>query len=235
MSQHTAPTTRNNHRATAIVAISALAIGAAGITTAILVSGHDGHHAAPAPIIPTHHVTPTPVVPVTPSNNVTPANHVTPVQPVHPHTPTVIPSAMVAALQRELGQLNYYEGPVTGVMNPQTTAAITYLQRDAQLPQTGVINSATQAALDEMLQNGNNQMGGGTNQTPSTIISGLQRHLGELNYYEGPVTGVMNPQTSEAITYLQRDAGLPQTGQMNTATQAALVEMLQNDNNQMGS
>ena len=65
----------------------------------------------------------------------------------------------VQELQRELGQLNYYEGPITGTMTPQTTQAITYLQRDAHLPQTGVMDAATQQALVTMLAHGNNQMG----------------------------------------------------------------------------
>ena len=63
-------------------------------------------------------------------------------------------------LQRELGQLNYYEGPVDGLMGPQTTAAIQDLQRQAGLPQTGQMNAATQAALANYLAHGNNQMGG---------------------------------------------------------------------------
>ena len=63
-------------------------------------------------------------------------------------------------LQQELGQLNYYEGPVDGIMGPQTTAAITDLQRQASLPQTGTMNAATQAALDNYLAHGNNQMAG---------------------------------------------------------------------------
>ena len=44
-------------------------------------------------------------------------------------------------------------------MNSQTVAAITYLQRDAHLPQTGTMNAATQQALVTMLAQGNNQMG----------------------------------------------------------------------------
>jgi murein L,D-transpeptidase YcbB/YkuD len=76
------------------------------------------------------------------------------------HTPAVVPSASVKKLQQELGQLNYYEGPVDGVMGPQTTAAIQDLQRQAGLPQTGTMNSATQAALDNYLVHGNNQMAG---------------------------------------------------------------------------
>jgi len=83
-------------------------------------------------------------------------HHVT---PVTPPAPPVKPSAAIETLQRELGQLNYYEGPVTGVLNAQTTQAITYLQRDAHLPQTGTMNAATQAALANFLAHGNNQMG----------------------------------------------------------------------------
>jgi hypothetical protein len=90
---------------------------------------------------------------------VSPATPVGPVNPSHPVTP-VQPSAAVTQLQRELGQLNYYEGPVDGVMGPQTIAAIKDLQRQAGLPQTGQMNAATQAALANYLAHGNNQMGG---------------------------------------------------------------------------
>lgn len=79
---------------------------------------------------------------------------------VTPPTPPVQPSQAVETLQRELGSLNYYEGADTGIMNAQTTQAITYLQRDAHLPQTGTMNAATQAALTQMLATGNNHMGG---------------------------------------------------------------------------
>jgi len=89
----------------------------------------------------------------------TPANPANPATPSHPVTP-VQPSASVMQLQRQLGQLNYYEGPVDGVMGPQTIAAIQDLQRQAGLPQTGQMNAATQAALANYLAHGNNQMGG---------------------------------------------------------------------------
>jgi peptidoglycan hydrolase-like protein with peptidoglycan-binding domain len=76
------------------------------------------------------------------------------------HNTPAAPSAAIETLQKELGQLNYYEGPVTGVMNTQTTQAIEYLQRDAHLPQTGQLNAAARAALANFLANGNNQMAG---------------------------------------------------------------------------
>ncbi len=87
-----------------------------------------------------------------------PAHTTGTVTPAKPVTPTPAPSAAVEALQKQLGQLNYYEGSVDGLMGPQTIAAITYLQRDAGLPQTGTMNAATQAALTNFLANGNNQM-----------------------------------------------------------------------------
>jgi peptidoglycan hydrolase-like protein with peptidoglycan-binding domain len=98
----------------------------------------------PAPV---HH---TVVVPVRPAGGT--HTHVVP-------TPPAQPSQAIETLQRELGQLNYYEGPVTGFLNTQTTQAITYLQRDAHLPQTGRMDAATAQALAQFLAHGNNQMG----------------------------------------------------------------------------
>ena len=71
--------------------------------------------------------------------------------------------AQLGIQQQQLAQLNYYNGSIDGLMGPQTIAAITYLQRDAGLPQTGTMTPATQAALANFLANGNNQMGGNVN------------------------------------------------------------------------
>lgn len=94
-----------------------------------------------------------------PATNSTPTSTSVPAQPATPVSP-VQPSAAVLKLQQELGQLHYYEGSDDGIMGPQTIQAITYLQRDAGLPQTGQMNAATQAALANFLAHGNNQMAG---------------------------------------------------------------------------
>ena len=108
--------------------------------------------------------TPTPAAPAsTSAPAANPAQPTTPVQtanPAQPTTPAVPPSASVKKLQQQLGQLNYYEGPVDGYMGPQTIAAIKDLQRQAGLPQTGTMNAVTQKALDNYLAHGNSQMGG---------------------------------------------------------------------------
>jgi peptidoglycan hydrolase-like protein with peptidoglycan-binding domain len=70
---------------------------------------------------------------------------------------------------------------------------------------------------------------------PSDAIRTLQAELGELNFYDGPVTGYEGPQTIAGIENLQRAAHLPQTGQMNSETRAALLHYLAQGDNQMSS
>jgi len=141
MSTTTPTTSTNDSRGrTAAIAVGAAAAGAAVVAGLVFGLGGFGSAAAPASspaVVPagtTHH-------------------HVDPVTPV-------APSATIVTLQRELGELNYYEGPITGTMNEQTVQAITYLQRDAHLPQTGTMSAPTEAALQHFLATGNDQMGG---------------------------------------------------------------------------
>ena len=122
--------------------IAAIAIGAVAAAALIVlaISGLTRSHPAQAPA-PT-------------------AGTSQPASPARPAAPAVPPSAAVKTLQQQLGQLNYYEGPVDGIMGPQTIAAIKDLQRQAGLPQTGTMNPATGAALAHYLAHGNNQMAG---------------------------------------------------------------------------
>jgi len=133
------------------IAVIGVAVAAALVAVAVALSlGHSS--AAPATTSPSASTS-------APANSSTSGTSGTSGTPSHTVTP-VQPSAAVEQLQRELGQLNYYEGPVDGVMGPQTIAAIKDLQRQAGLPQTGQMNAATQAALANYLAHGNNQMGG---------------------------------------------------------------------------
>ena len=137
------------YRIAAIIIIIGAVAAAALIVLAI--SGLTGSsHPAPAPAPRA-----TASQPASPAQPTTPAAN-----PAQPTTPAVPPSAAVTTLQQQLGQLNYYEGPVDGIMGPQTIAAVKDLQRQAGLPQTGTMNPATQAALARYLAHGNNQMAG---------------------------------------------------------------------------
>jgi peptidoglycan hydrolase-like protein with peptidoglycan-binding domain len=130
----------------ATVAASCLAV--AGITAATVI-GVQGSTQASAATSPagSSSASSGQYQPGTGGHGLTPAN-----------TPTTVPSAAVKSLQQQLAQLNYYDGPITGIENTNTINAIQYLQRDAHLPQTGQLNSATRAALNSMLAHGNNQM-----------------------------------------------------------------------------
>jgi peptidoglycan hydrolase-like protein with peptidoglycan-binding domain len=136
MTNTTTATAARNSRSTFIAAATLCVIGLAGVITAIIVASTSHHsHALPA----NHNSNG--------SHSSAPANNVN-------------PSSSVATLQRELGQLNYYEGPVNGYMTPQTVQAIDNLQRAAGLSQTGTMNAATDNALMNQLAHGDNQMGG---------------------------------------------------------------------------
>ena len=131
-----------------IAAVVIAAVAAAALIVLAISGLTGGSHPAPAPRA-------TASQPASPAQPSAPAAN-----PAQPTTPAVPPSAAVKTLQQQLGQLNYYEGPVDGIMGPQTTAAVKDLQRQAGLPQTGTMNPATQAALARYLAHGNNQMAG---------------------------------------------------------------------------
>jgi len=156
----TTPTTPSTRSKGLIIGgtVAGAAVIAGTIAALMVAFGSSSAHAHPAPAptpAPAHHT-------VTPDQPITPAH---PSKPVHPITPAntpnqELPASQVATIQRELAQLNYYEGPINGQMTPQTVQAIEYLQRDAHLPQNGYYDQVTYLALQNFLANGNNQMAG---------------------------------------------------------------------------
>ncbi len=156
-------------RTTAIAwTVAVLALVAVTVLALIDLTSHGTSHGTsspPAVSPPLSDDAITPTAPAAPGHAVTPDHPAAPTHPVtpnHPSTPSGTPSAAVKTLQQQLGQLNYYEGPINGLMTSETAQSIQYLQRDAGLPQTGKMNAATQAALERFLAHGNNQMGGGS-------------------------------------------------------------------------
>jgi len=76
------------------------------------------------------------------------------------HTGTSYPSGQdVLALQRDLGQLNYYESAVDGVYGPATVAAIKDFQRANGLTVDGIAGPSTMAKINQQMATGDNQMG----------------------------------------------------------------------------
>ncbi len=147
MSTTYTPSARRFNPMTKIAAGACAIALSASVASLAFTLDHNAHHASAAPA-------PASV----PAAHYVPATHYVP--DTHHVTPAPVPSPAVETLQRQLGQLNYYEGSIDGLMGPQTVAAIQYLQRDAGLPQTGQLNAATNNALANFLAHGNNQMAG---------------------------------------------------------------------------
>jgi len=57
------------------------------------------------------------------------------------------PDQVVADVQAQLQQDGYYNGPVNGMLDPATQAAIAYYQRDHNLAITSVVDAATVTSL----------------------------------------------------------------------------------------
>jgi peptidoglycan hydrolase-like protein with peptidoglycan-binding domain len=68
-----------------------------------------------------------------------------------------------------------------------------------------------------------------TPKNSAATVTTLQQQLAQLNLYAGSIDGIMGPKTIAGITAIQKEAGLPQTGKMNSATQTALNYYLAND------
>jgi hypothetical protein len=72
-----------------------------------------------------------------------------------------VPSgASVVALQKDLGQLNYYEDAVNGVYDAATKAAVEDFQRANGLTVDGIAGPQTMALIQKQLITGDSQMGG---------------------------------------------------------------------------
>ena len=60
-------------------------------------------------------------------------------------------TAYTTALQTELQQVGYDDGPIDGIYGPETVDAVKQLQADSDLPETGFVDMATAQALDALL------------------------------------------------------------------------------------
>ena len=56
----------------------------------------------------------------------------------------------------------------------------------------------------------------------AVVMTQVQQALRALGYYDGDITGFYNDETGEALRALQRDLGLPETGEYDAATDEAL-------------
>jgi peptidoglycan hydrolase-like protein with peptidoglycan-binding domain len=145
----------------------------------------------------------------------------------------------VIALQRQLRDLNLYEGAIDGIFGPKTEAAVVSFQRTNGLVQTGVFGelenkaiasaqpapsqiAAAAPSLQPSLQSstiGRNQLALGD---AGRDVQRLQERLKELNLFDSAATGYFGDLTKSAVSSFQTSRRLPATGIVDGATLGAL-------------
>jgi len=126
---------------------------------------------------------------------------------------------LVKKTENRLLALGYEPGPVDGVLDSKSVAAIKAFQRDNGLAVTG---QASDTLLTDLRGTKTTALARATTQAPtasSSVIKQIESDLAEKGYPVGPIDGVMDAQTSAAISTYQRHAGLVQNG---LASQALL-------------
>ena len=122
-------------------------------------------------------------------------------------TPVNVAGAeVIRATKKELQAHGYASGDLSGTMDSTTSAAIRAYQSDAGLEVTG---EATAALLEHLRRSDIRNDGNADMQVALNIEDQLQRH----GYLVGPVDGVIDTRTRQAIRAYQADVGLSVTGE----------------------
>ena len=136
-------------------------------------------------------------------------------------------SEWVRQLQQRLKALNYFNGNPTGYFGQITRNAVIRFQQDNRLPPTGSVGRRTWAAMNQitpppMIQPlGILRVGSRGSQ-----VTTLQRNLKQLNYFYGNPTGFYDKSTQDAVFRFQQSYGLPMTGNVDPRTSQAIFQVL---------
>jgi uncharacterized membrane protein len=123
-------------------------------------------------------------------------------------------SNMIMSIQRELRARDYDPGPVDGVADLYTRAAIMAYQSDSGLAVTGVAsdNLRKEIVLGETA--GPIARRSDIPSETTDLIKAVQQFLRDQGYRPGSVDGVAGSGTRRAIRAFERDRGLAQTGRI---------------------
>jgi murein DD-endopeptidase MepM/ murein hydrolase activator NlpD len=134
---------------------------------------------------------------------------------------TAAGSSAVAALQVALRAKGAYAGPVSGVSDSRTRAAVRRFQRRAGLMPDGIAGPRTRAALGRL---GRPSLGARaiTRGNVGWDVAELQFLLAWRGFPSGTFDGVFGGRTARALLRYQRWAGLPRDGVAGPAILAAL-------------
>ena len=117
--------------------------------------------------------------------------------------PSPATTAAVVQLQKVMTTLGYYDGPIDGSYGPATTDAVKKMQTDLGVTADGEYGPETHKALEGKA---------------AGVVATLQTELSTYGYYDGPINGVYDSKTAEAVTALQKDLGLDADGRFGPDT-----------------
>ncbi|MDJ1177747.1 peptidoglycan-binding protein [Roseofilum sp. BLCC_M91] len=109
----------------------------------------------------------------------------------------------VMALQENLMAKGFFNGPITGLYGSLTEEAVRSYQRSAGLTPDGIYGRHTQARLE-----GGSPLGESLSSRSDPHVLELQRRLKARGFYDGPLDGILGPQTQEAISRAQQSYGI---------------------------
>ncbi len=138
----------------------------------------------------------------------------------------------VGVLQQRLFRLGFYDGEINNFFDARTQQAVIRFQQAYGIQPTGQVGPTTVSFLI-------NVSGGGVPLSPTVpvvnspvslslgdrgaSVSLVQQKLQVLGYYNGPINGIFDLTTRQAVLAFQRDYGITQTGVVGPTTQSFLV------------
>lgn len=123
---------------------------------------------------------------------------------------------LTAALQADLRDLGFYQGPVDGIFTDEVSAAIAAFQTANGLEPTGLPDEATVQGIADAAE--------GRTAALMAATAQLQSELTALGLYSGPIDGIYSAAVADAVRALQAQLGVPQTGILDAATVRAAYE-----------
>lgn len=138
----------------------------------------------------------------------------------------------VHSLQESLSGLGFYSGPLNGVFDERTQAAVIAFQKAKGLTADGVVGPQTRAKLS-LAASESKPKAVHPNRGETTLklgdsgtqVANLQRRLRELGYFKGRMTGYFDQETQDAVIKFQKEQILPAYGTVEQKTFAVLDNM----------
>ena len=135
----------------------------------------------------------------------------------------------VTKLQHYLILLGYYSGPENGIFDAKTEAAVKAFQLTAGIVEDGIVGFETWTALDEAIEALPPKPVRPTLRRGDTgpYVTQLQQMLSLLGFYTGPINGIFDAETEQAVIAFQRVSRLVADGIVGPQTWAALDEAIE--------